>query len=178
MVLAQCAMLCRKLQLKSLALMPGLHGGAQGRADADGAGSAARPEATGAARRVALMERRILTIYHHITWSCPGPMGSQLCRKLQLEAQALTRGYVEAHGRVLTRAVLASSDGQEWRAAREPRAPRPLCAELLQALAGAREEALQLIDSSVLQGTLSGEGAACLCDPRTPAPFAILLAPV
>ena len=124
------------------------------------------PEATGAARRVALMERHILTINHCISWSCPGPIGSRLCRKLQLEAQALTRGYVEAHGRALTRAVLASSDGQEWRAAREPRAPRPLCAELLQALAGAREEALQLIDSSVLQGTLSGEGAACLCDPK------------
>ena len=99
-----------------------------------------------------------------------------MCRKLQLEAQALTRGYVEAHGRALTRAVLASSDGQEWRAAREPRAPRPLCAELLQALAGAREEALQLIDSSVLQGTLSGEGAACLCDPRSTISCTVLVA--
>ena len=119
------------------------------------------------------METQLLIIIHRFSWSCPGPMGSQLCRKLQLEAQALTRGYVEAHGRALTRAVLASSDSQEWRAAREPRAPRPLCAELLQALAGAREEALQLIDSSVLQGTLSGDGAACVCDPRSTVPIAV-----
>ena len=73
-----------------------------------------------------------------------------------MEAQALTRGYVEAHGRRLTEAVCSSSAEQEWREAREPRAPRAVCGSMLQVLADAREETLQLIDSSVLQGSSSG----------------------
>lgn len=72
----------------------------------------------------------------------------------------MTRGYVEAHGRHLTEAVCASSAEQEWREAREPRAPRAVCGAMLQVLADAREETLQLIDSSVLQGTGSGDGFA------------------
>lgn len=84
-------------------------------------------------------------------------------RRLHLEAQALTRGYVEAHGRALTQAVCDSCANQEWREAREPRAPRPVCGELLKALAGAREETLQLIDSSVLQGSASGAPAPSQC---------------
>ncbi len=74
-----------------------------------------------------------------------------------MEAQALTRGYVEAHGRRLTEAVCTSSAEQEWREAREPRAPRAVCGSMLQVLADAREETLQLIDSSVLQGSSSGD---------------------
>ena len=79
-----------------------------------------------------------------------------------MEAQALTRGYVEAHGRRLTEAVCASSAEQEWTEAREPRAPRAVCGAMLQVLADGREETLQLIDSSVLQGSNSGT-SACLC---------------
>ena len=73
-----------------------------------------------------------------------------------MEAQALTRGYVEAHGRRLTEAVCTSSAEQEWREAREPRAPRAVCGSMLQVLADAREETLRLIDGSVLQGSSSG----------------------
>ena len=82
-----------------------------------------------------------------------------------MEAQALTRGYVEAHGRRLTGAVCASTAEQEWREAREPRAPRAVCGALLQALAAAREETLQLIDSSVLPSSASGASSAW---PSTP----------
>ena len=67
---------------------------------------------------------------------------------------------MEAHGRHLTEAVCASSAEQEWREAREPRAPRAVCNAMLQVLADAREETLQLIDSSVLQGTGSGDSFA------------------
>ena len=80
-----------------------------------------------------------------------------LHRLLQLEAQALTRGYVEAHGGSLTAAVCGASAEAEWRDAREPRAPRAVCGAMLAALAGAREETLQLIDSSVLQGSPPGQ---------------------
>lgn len=80
-----------------------------------------------------------------------------LHRRLQLEAQALTRGYVEAHGDRLTAAVCGASAEAEWRDAREPRAPRAVCGTMLAALAEAREETLQLIDSSVLQGSPPGQ---------------------
>lgn len=67
--------------------------------------------------------------------------------------RALVGGYVEEHGRRLSAVVRAAAAAAADPAdQREPRAPRPLCAQLLQALAAARDEAALLIDEQSTSG--------------------------
>lgn len=68
------------------------------------------------------------------------------CRRLGAAAAALAAGYVAAQGRRLSLAARRSCDAPNWLAHREPRAPRPVCALLLELLAAAEAEVVQLVD--------------------------------
>jgi hypothetical protein len=76
-----------------------------------------------------------------------------------MAAQALLAAYVDLHGRRLSAAVAESAAAKDWAEPREPRAPRPVCAQLLQLLAEARDEVAQLVDDSVA-ASASGEPAS------------------
>jgi len=66
--------------------------------------------------------------------------------------RALVGGYVEEHGRRLSATVRSAAAAADPADQREPRAPRPLCAQLLQALAAARDETALLIDEQSTSG--------------------------
>lgn len=82
--------------------------------------------------------------------------------------RALVDGYVEAHGRRLSAAVRAAAAAADPADQREPRAPQPLCAQMLQALAAARDEAALLIDDSAAAQPSGGEIASPSDSPEAP----------
>ena len=89
------------------------------------------------AARAPALERRRLTD--------PGAGGRRARRRLGAAAAALAAAYVDAQGRRLSLAVRRSCDGPNWLVHREPRAPRPVCALLLELLAAAEAEVAQLV---------------------------------
>jgi hypothetical protein len=74
-----------------------------------------------------------------------GAGGRRARRRLGGAAAALAAAYVDAQGRRLSLAARRSCDGPNWLAHREPRAPRPVCALLLELLAAAEAEVAQLV---------------------------------
>lgn len=78
-------------------------------------------------------------------------------RRLGAAAGALAAGYVAAQGRRLSLAARRSCDGPNWLSHREPRAPRPVCALLLELLAAAEAEVVQLVDD----GGARSAGTCC-----------------
>lgn len=67
----------------------------------------------------------------------------------------LLGGYVDAHGRALSSVVRRSVASTSWRAAQEPRGPRPVCDLLLERLGRAEAEVGRLVEAS---GRGGGEG--------------------
>ena len=82
----------------------------------------------------------------HFSQCLTGHNGCVTCRRLGAAAAALAAGYVAAQGRRLSLAARRSCDAPNWLAHREPRAPRPVCALLLELLAAAEAEVVQLVD--------------------------------
>ena len=66
----------------------------------------------------------------------PAFQPTELGRQLSATASALLQGYVDAHGASLAAAADASNATTDWAAAREPRAPRPVCDAFLEKAAG------------------------------------------
>jgi hypothetical protein len=62
---------------------------------------------------------------------------------------------VDAHGRALSSVVRRSVASTSWRAAQEPRGPRPVCDLLLERLGRAEAEVGRLVEAS---GRGGGEG--------------------
>jgi hypothetical protein len=89
-----------------------------------------------------------------------------LRRRLRRTRTALLGGYVGAQGQALSSAFAealqaagegaGASEGQ-----REPRAPRPMCAQVLALLAAARADVAAAVDDSALQALDAGARAAC-----------------
>lgn len=66
----------------------------------------------------------------------PAFQPTELGRQLGATAGALLQGYVDSHGASLAAAADASTAATDWAAAREPRAPRPVCDTFLEKAAG------------------------------------------
>ncbi|KAA6417142.1 MAG: hypothetical protein FRX49_12897 [Trebouxia sp. A1-2] len=75
----------------------------------------------------------------------PAFVAGEVARRLGTAAQTLLGGYVEAHGRQLTIAVRRSVDSTNWLQHKEPRGPRPICDLLIEKLATAEAEVVQLV---------------------------------
>lgn len=88
----------------------------------------------------------------------PAFQPTELGRQLGATAGALLQGYVDAHGASLAAAADASTAATEWAAAREPRAPRPVCDAFLEKAAGEGPE------GNVFQEHLVREWAAAMFD--------------
>ncbi|KAK9813244.1 hypothetical protein WJX72_011382 [[Myrmecia] bisecta] len=76
----------------------------------------------------------------------PAFVAGEVARRLGTAAQLLLAGYVEAHGRRLSLAVRRSVDATNWLQHKEPRGPRPICDLLIERLANAEAEVVQLVD--------------------------------
>ncbi|DBB17629.1 TPA: hypothetical protein ACH3X3_002673 [Trebouxia sp. C0006] len=75
----------------------------------------------------------------------PAFVAGEVARRLGTAAQTLLGGYVEAHGRQLTIAVRRTVDSTNWLQHKEPRGPRPICDLLIEKLATAEAEVVQLV---------------------------------
>lgn len=75
----------------------------------------------------------------------PAFVAGEVARRLGTAAQTLLGGYVEAHGRQLTIAVRRSVDSTNWLQHKEPRGPHPICDLLIEKLATAEAEVVQLV---------------------------------
>lgn len=79
------------------------------------------------------------------------------CRTLDSAAKGLLNGYVEAHGRRMSRCVAAAS---AWGSCRSVAAPRPLCEQLLRLLEAVEGELAQLIPGAIPRLASAPEVAA------------------
>ena len=83
----------------------------------------------------------------------PAFQPTELGRQLSATAGTLLQGYVDAHGASLAAAADASNATTDWGAAREPRAPRPVCDAFLEKAAGEGwSELLHLVEKAAGEG--------------------------
>ena len=74
---------------------------------------------------------------------------------------ALLEGYVQAQGAWLSMALRRGLEAVDWRTVKEPRAPRPVCALLLERLERVEAQVVHLLDDGGSRASLP-QRSVCL----------------